>query len=469
MPAPAAPVLVVSISGIRGIVGHGLDPQVMVSFVASFGTWCRRKAEAAGRPPLVAMGRDGRVTGPMYARLVEATLQSVGCHVLQVGLATTPTVQIAVEEAEAIGGLTLSASHNPAEWNALKLFNERGEYLGPEEAQTVIDMVEAGEADYVAYDQIGDVREQVYLDAHLDRILAAGLFDPARIQARGFRVVVDAINSVGALAVPALLARLGIEASQVVVLNATPDGRFAHTPEPLPQHLTATLEAVREHDADLGLVVDPDVDRLALVGRGGVYVNEELTQVLCADFIWRRQPGPYVTNLSSSRAIDDVAARYGMTVHRSKVGEINVVKKMQAVGAVMGGEGSGGIIVPAVHYGRDALVGIAMILQHLAEQKRDLLDLVKDLPAYAIVKQKMPLDAVDASTALAALSALYADQDDVRVTTTDGVKLDWPEGWVHVRPSNTEPILRIYAEGPTTEQAEALIQRVRTGLDTNAP
>ena len=356
----------------------------------------------------------------------------------------------------------LSASHNPAEWNALKLLNAKGEFLAPEEGTDVLRIAEAGAAAWAGYADVGSERQTDYLDVHIEKILALPFIDPDVIARRGFKVVVDGVNSVGGVAIPALLKRLGVDAENIDCLHCEPTGRFAHNPEPLPQNLTEITRRVEEIGADLGIVVDPDADRLALVENGGRYVSEELTQVIAADFLWRFRPGPFVTNLSSSRAIEDVARRYGADVHRSAVGEINVVKKMQEVGAVLGGEGNGGVILPELHYGRDALVGTAMILQHLAATKQTLSDVRQSLPAYAIAKHKMPLDGRDAKALLAALAKRYQGE---RVSTVDGVKIDFDEGWVHLRTSNTEPILRVYAEAATPEAADALAQRFQKELN----
>lgn len=448
--------LIVSISGIRGVFGAGLDPRTIVRFAEAFGHWCRRRAAEAGRAPLVVVGRDGRVTGPLCSALVVASLESTGCDVLDVGLATTPTVEVAVQGEGAVGGVVLSASHNPAEWNALKLLNHHGEFLTAEEGAAVLALAESDRAFTVGYADVGTRSERDYLDAHLDRILALDAIAPERIAARGFRVVVDGINSVGAVAVPRLLARLGLAAEAVHVVNAEPNGHFAHAPEPLPENLTGTMEAVRTFGADLGLVVDPDVDRLALIDGQGRYVSEELTQVIAADFWWRHHPGPFVTNLSSSRAIEEVAARYGQAVHRAAVGEAHVVAKMKEVGAVLGGEGNGGVIVPALHYGRDALAGIAIVLQHLADTGQTLAEVHVGLPRFTIVKRKRSVEGLDPERLLADLAGRYAGE---RITTIDGVKIDFDEGWVHLRRSNTEPIVRVYAEARTAEAAEALAER----------
>ncbi|SHK14847.1 phosphoglucosamine mutase [Rhodothermus profundi] len=454
-----AKTLIASISGIRGIFGNGLGPSELVRYAAAFGAWLRQQVE--GRRPRVVVGRDGRVTGSVCARFVTATLQSVGCDVVDADLATTPTVEVAVLAAEADGGVVLSASHNPAEWNALKLLNRRGEFLTPDEARQVLALADAGAMPLVSWEQLGCYEQRDFLEEHVQRILALDFIEPERIRRRHFRVVVDGINSVGAIALPLLLRRLGV--AEVLLLNGEPNGRFAHPPEPLPEHLHETIQTVARTEADLGLVVDPDADRLALIANGGVYVSEELTQVIAADFLWRFREGPFVTNLSSSRAIEEVAARYGMPVYRAAVGEINVVQKMKEVGAILGGEGNGGVILPDVHYGRDALVGTAMVLQHLANLEQSLAEFVATLPRYAMVKHKLPLAHLDVEQALQRLARRYAH---ARISTLDGLKIDLEEGWVHLRKSNTEPILRIYAEARTPEEAAALVQRFVEEMQT---
>lgn len=456
----ASKTLMVSISGIRGIFGAGLDPATLVKYASAYGTWAKRRADKADSGDFTAtivVGRDARVTGEVCARLVTATLQSCGLDVIDAGLATTPTVEMAVLQENAAGGIILSASHNPEEWNALKLLNERGEFLTPEQGKEVIQIAEDDASVAVGYEALGSYHEQDYLDAHIEAILALPFIDAGVIAQRGFKVVVDGINSVGAIALPRLLEALG--ASEVVLLNGEVNGRFAHVAEPLPENLVETISAVGEVGADVGFVVDPDADRLALISDGGVYVSEELTQVLAADFLWRKRDGAFVTNLSSSRAIEDVAARYGQDVHRSAVGEINVVQKMQAVDASLGGEGNGGVILPDLHYGRDALVGVAMILQHLAEADTSLSAWKAEMPSYAIVKQKTPIEGLDADALLAAVAERYAGEGSAKVDTTDGVKIDLDEGWVHLRKSNTEPIIRVYSEAETADAAKRLGER----------
>lgn len=454
--------LIVSISGIRGIFGDGLDASVIVQYASAFGTWCFRRAQQKQVQPVVVIGRDARVTGKICANLVASTLQSVGCHVVDLDLATTPTVAMAVLEKEALGGVILSASHNPAEWNALKLIGDLGEFLRAHEAEEVIRLAKVQDFNTVGYKEIGTLTSEDYLQQHIDAVLNLPYINPERIAGRTFKIVVDAINSVGSIAMPAILEQLGVKKENITVINAESNGLFAHNPEPLPQNLTGIVSKVAESGADLGIVVDPDSDRLALVADGGMYVSEELTQVMAADFLFQHNPGPYVTNLSSSRAIEDVAAKYNVPVFRSAVGEINVVDKMKEVGAVLGGEGSGGIILPEIHYGRDALIGAAMILQHLTDQDLSLSQLRDQMPAYAMSKGKIPLGDLDADHVLAVLAEKFSSE---KHSTIDGLKIDFSEGWVHLRKSNTEPILRIYSEAPTAEEATALAERFRGELE----
>lgn len=449
--------LIASVSGIRGVFGDGLNASVIVDYGTAFGYWCRNRAEAEGRSPVVVVGRDARVTGEVCSRLVVGALQSTGCDVVEAGLATTPTIEMAILEEQAAGAVMLSASHNPAQWNALKLLNEEGEFLTPEQSREVLELADGGvEAYTTTFDRIGGCREAEYLDYHIDRILDLSYIEPETIGSADFSVVVDGINSVGGLAIPALLERLGLRDEQIHCINCEPTGLFAHEPEPLPEHLEETMQVVAQNGADLGIVVDPDADRLAFVEDGGRFFGEELTQVIAADFLWRHKSGPFVTNLSSSRAIEDIANRHGQEVYRSSVGEINVVTKMKDVGAVLGGEGNGGVILPELHYGRDALVGTAMVLQYLAEEKVSLSDVREGYPSYVISKNKMPLDAVDADSVLRSMAEKYQHE---RISTIDGVKIDFADGWVHLRKSNTEPIIRIYAEAESKEAADEMARR----------
>lgn len=451
--------LIASISGIRGVFGDGLSAAAVVRFASAYGAWLM---DTAGRKPVVVVGRDGRVTGEVCARLTVAALQSVGCNVIYAGMATTPTVAMAVMFEKADGGIILSASHNPAEWNALKLLNNRGEFLNEEDGRAVLDYADRGKDYTVPYDKIGSLRKSDYLNAHIQAILDLPYIDAEVIGKRNFNVVVDGINSVGGIAMPALLDALGVE--RVTILNGEPTGRFAHNPEPLPENLVETCEQVASTNADIGLVVDPDVDRLAFIDENGEFFGEERTQVVAADFLMRVNPGPYVTNLSSSRLIEDIAARYGQEVHRSAVGEAHVVALMRDVEAVLGGEGNGGVILPDLHYGRDGLVGTAMILQFMAETGKSLTELIADYPVYHIAKHRLEIEGQNARSALNRLAEKYVDNPDIRISTVDGVKIDLEEGWAHLRTSNTEPILRIYAEAKSEEAANKLAERFKAEL-----
>lgn len=455
--------LIASVSGIRGIVGRGLDPDVLVAYAGAYGTWCRQ--QSAAETPVVVVGRDARMSGAVCADIVMATLQSTGCTVIDAGLAPTPTVEMAVLLEEADGGIILSASHNPPEWNALKLLDEAGEFLSAEAGEAIKRRAESGAIEYVPADALGERRTGTYVSAHIDHILDLDLITPETIAAQDFSVVVDGINSVGGTAIPQLLQRLGVREANITVLNGEPTGRFAHPAEPLPEHLTGLTAAVADREADLGLAVDPDADRLALVDSAGRYVSEELTQVIAADFVWRHREGPFVTNLSSSRAIDDVATRHDQRVYRSAVGEAHVVQTMKDVDAVLGGEGNGGVILPELHYGRDALVGAALVLQHLADEERSLADVHDDMPHYAIVKEKLPLDGLDADRLLKEVAERYADHE---LSTIDGLKIDFEQSWVHLRTSNTEPVLRIYAEAPSAAAAEKLATKFKGELAETA-
>jgi phosphomannomutase len=430
---------------------------MIVAYGTAFGYWCRQRAEAEDRAPRVIVGRDGRITGEVCARLVTGALQSSGCDVIDAGMATTPTVEMAVLREEAAGGIVLSASHNPEQWNALKLLNEKGEFLTPDQSEEVFSLIEDDINNHLArFDALGDFREKDYLDYHIQQILDLPFIDAQVTGRKNFSVVVDGINSVGGSAIPVLLRALGLEDADIHCVNCEPTGRFAHEPEPLPENLRDTMAVVKERGADLGIVVDPDVDRLAFVEDGGRFFGEELTQVIAADFLWHHESGPFVTNLSSSRAIEDIAGRHGEEVFRSSVGEINVVTRMKEVDAVLGGEGNGGVILPELHYGRDALVGTAMVLQYLAEEDIALSDLRARYPTYVISKNKLSLDAIDADRVLTAMAERYKNE---RISTIDGVKIDFDDGWVHLRKSNTEPIIRIYAEAGSKSEADAMAER----------
>ncbi|MCY4160069.1 MAG: phosphoglucosamine mutase [Bacteroidetes bacterium] len=443
------PTLIESISGIRGIYGAGLDALVLVRYTLAFGTFCLNRSNHL--PRRVIVGRDARVSGEVCTQIAIGTLRSLGIEVIDAGLAPTPTVAMAVLFEEARGGIILSASHNPEEWNALKLLNEKSEFLSPEEGQIVMDLAQKAKPPNHQDIQPGTVRAGDYITSHIDAILDLPYCQPDSIAALNYKVVVDGINSVGALAIPPLLKRLGVK--EIKLINGDVTGRFAHPAEPLPEHLHDTMKYVQEANADIGFVVDPDADRLALIDNEGNYVSEELTQVIAADFLWQRRSGAFATNLSSSRAIEDVAARYGMQVFRSAVGEINVVKTMQLHGAILGGEGNGGVILPDLHYGRDALVGAMMVLQHLAELKIPFSEYRRSLPQYVISKNKV--NVANPDDVLKRFALRHASED---ISTVDGVKINFPNGWVHIRKSNTEPIVRIYAEGASEKKAGDLAQ-----------
>ena len=462
----ASSVLIESVSGIRGIIGRGFDPGVVVRYGMAFGAWCRAQARTLDRDPLVVVGRDARPSGAAFQRILVGTLQSMGCSVLDAGLAPTPTVEMGVLQHDAVGGVILSASHNPLDWNALKLLDHNGEFLDAEAGAALKARTQAAPEASVAHDQMGAYAQADLVPEHVAAIRALPYIEPDAIAARDFTVVVDGCNSVGGIALPLLLQELGVRASQIVRLFCTPNGQFERPPEPRPEHLTALSDAVTKHNADLGLAVDPDADRLALVDNKGRIILEELTQVLAADFLWRRREGAFATNLSSSRAIDDVAVQYNQPVHRSAVGEINVVQAMKAHDAILGGEGNGGVILPDLHYGRDALAGTALVLQHMAATGSSLAALHDAMPSYAMAKDKLPLDGLDVDALLDALQAEYDAVNEARLDTTDGLKIDLPEGWVHLRASNTEPILRVYTEAATQADAQALADRFKEELQS---
>lgn len=440
--------LMISVSGIRGIFGTDLTPENTARYAAAFGTWAD-----GGK---IVVGRDTRVTGPLLEEVVVAALRSVGCGVVRVGVVPTPTVAMAVLKHEAAGAVILSASHNPAEWNALKFLNGKSEFLSPEEGKEVLDIAANEAIRYVAYDVLGSVSDDPdALDYHIQKILELPYIDRDRIQAADFRVAVDAVNGAGSESVPALLNALGVH--KIETVHCTPDGLFPHNPEPLPEHLGDICALVKRTGADLGVVTDPDADRLALVDSEGTLFGEENTQAAAADFLMGIKLGPMATNLSSSDVNEVIAARYGQNVHRSPVGEIHVVKTMQRVGAVIGGEGNGGVINPDLHYGRDALVGIAMVLQLLADRKLSSAEYRKSLPHFVISKNKVSLDGISPDVVLQQMANRYADRDP---DMADGVKIRFDEGWVHLRKSNTEPIIRIYAEAREAAAAEALARRV---------
>lgn len=442
--------LMISVSGIRGIFGTDLTPQNLSKFTAAYGTWLNGGT--------VVVGRDSRVTGKICEDIVSATLASVGCDVVKVGIVPTPTVAMGVLKHKAAGGIIISASHNPAEWNALKLLNEKSEFLDADQGNQVIEIAESGEFDYRSYDKIGTITEDHdLLDDHIDKILELPYIKKEEIAAKNFSVAVDAVNGAGSEAIPRLLERLGV--NTVHKIHCTPNGLFPHNPEPLPEHLTEICGLVKEKNVDLGVVTDPDGDRLALVDDTGKLFGEEYTQATAFDFILSKKPGTCATNLSSSRVSNDVAREHGEKCYRSAVGEINVVKVMQEHDSVIGGEGNGGVICPDLHYGRDALVGVAMVLQLLAEKGMSSSEYRSTLPDYYMSKNKIQLNELgkDADDVLEMVKEHFSSLEP---NTIDGVKIDFAEGWVHLRKSNTEPIIRIYSEGRTPEAAQAFANKI---------
>ncbi len=449
--------LVKSISGIRGTiggcVGEGLNPVDIVRFTAAYATQ-RRAALPQNRK--IVVGRDARLSGEMVDHIVCGTLIGMGYDVVNIGLATTPTTELAVVHEQAAGGIILTASHNPKQWNALKLLNEHGEFLNDAEGKGVLAIAEKEDFAFAEVDDLGHITHRDYLPQHVQDVLSLKLVDVEAIRARNFTVAIDCVNSVGGLAIPAILRALGVE--NIIELNCTPNGRFPHNPEPLPQHLTEISDLLRSGKADVGFVVDPDVDRLAIICENGEMFGEEYTLVSVADYVLTHTPGNTVSNMSSTRALSDVTVRHGGSYSASAVGEVNVVAEMKRTGAVIGGEGNGGVIYPECHYGRDALVGIALFLSHLAHQNLKVSQLRRTYPEYCISKNRIDLTPdTDVDAILARVKDLYRNE---RVNDRDGVKIDFADGWVHLRKSNTEPIIRVYSEAATMDQANALAQKV---------
>ena len=450
--------LIKSISGIRGTIGgyaaDNLTPIDVVKFTTAYARLIQQKN--SNKRITVVVGRDARISGSMVDSLVEGTLLGCGVDVINVGLCTTPGTEMAVITHKADGGIIITASHNPRQWNALKLLNERGEFLNDDEGKQVLALAEDAEYSYPTIDNIGKVvlRED-FNPTHIAQVLALKLVDVEAVKARKFKVVVDAVNSVGGVVIPALLRELGCE---VVELNCEPTGEFAHNPEPLPENLTEISEVIRREGADLGIVVDPDVDRLAFVMENGEMFVEEYTLVAVADYVLKHTKGNTVSNLSSSRALSDVTSRYeGCSYAAAAVGEVNVVKKMKDTAAVIGGEGNGGIIYPELHYGRDALVGTALFLTYFAGLDMTMSELRKTYPAYFASKNKIELTAgIDVDKILATIKSRYSNE---RVNDIDGVKIDFDNNWVHLRKSNTEPIIRVYTEAKSMDEADALAKR----------
>ena len=451
--------LIKSISGIRGTIGgkpgEGLSPLDIVKFTAGYGTWIKRANP--GKELNIIVGRDGRSTGKMVSSVVVSTLQALGINVTDLGLATTPTVEVAVADSGASGGIILTASHNPANWNALKLLNGKGEFLSEADGNEVLKISGQEDFEFSAHDHTGSYREDKSWEGrHIDKIISLALVNVEAIRAAKLKVVVDCINSVGGLAIPSLLEKLGVD--EVVLLNGTPDGNFAHNPEPLAENLSSIMNIVPEIKADLGFVVDPDVDRLAIISEDGSMFGEEYTLVAVSDYILSQKKGNTVSNMSSTRALKDVTEKHGGRYFSSAVGEVNVVEEMKRCNAIIGGEGNGGVIYPGLHYGRDALAGIALFLSHLAASGVRCSDLRKSYPTYFMAKKKVTLQPgtdTDAILQLVRRSFMNENVDD-----RDGIKIDFEDGWVHVRKSNTEPIIRIYSEGRTEKEAEEFADRV---------
>ncbi|WP_418262761.1 phosphoglucosamine mutase [Flavobacterium faecale] len=450
--------LIKSISGIRGTiggkVGDNLTPVDAVKFASAYGTWLKNYS---GKEKLtVVVGRDARISGPMIHNLVVNTLIGLGIDVVDLGLSTTPTVEVAVPLEKADGGIILTASHNPKQWNALKLLNEKGEFLNGVEGEKILQIAEDEAFDFSDVDSLGTVTvNDAYMDIHIDEVLNLSLVDVEAVKAAKFKVVVDGVNSSGGIIVPKLLEQMGVE---VVKLYCEPNGHFPHNPEPLKEHLGDICELVVKEKAHFGIVVDPDVDRLAFISEDGEMFGEEYTLVACADYVLSKTPGNTVSNMSSSRALRDVTRTHGGNYEASAVGEVNVVELMKKNNAIIGGEGNGGIIYPESHYGRDSMVGIALFLTHLANKKMSVSALRASYPEYYMSKNKIELTPqIDVDAILVAMTDKYKNED---ITTIDGVKIDFADQWVHLRKSNTEPIIRIYTEAPSQAQADALAIRI---------
>lgn len=444
--------LIKSISGIRGTiggrVGDGLNPLDTVKFVSAYATFIRESKNNDSNK--IVVGRDARISGKMMEQIVTGTLMGMGFDVVNIGLATTPTTELAVTMEKACGGIILTASHNPKQWNALKLLNEKGEFLNAKEGEEVLRIAEAEDFDYAHIDHVGTLTERDYTDKHIQAVLDLELVDVDAIKAADFEVAIDCVNSVGGIVLPKLLKALGV--NRVNELYCTPNGDFPHNPEPLPEHLKDIFTMVKTTPSDVGFVVDPDVDRLAIVCENGEFFGEEYTLVAVADYVLKHTPGNTVSNLSSSRALRDVTRKYGCEYNASAVGEVNVTTLMKATNAVIGGEGNGGVIYPASHYGRDSLVGIALFLSHLAHEKKKVSEIRASYPEYFIAKQKVQLTpSINVDAILKAVKEKYVQYD---VTDIDGVKIDFPDKWVHLRKSNTEPIIRVYSEAHSMKEAE---------------
>ena len=450
--------LIKSISGIRGTiggkVGDNLTPVDAVKFASAYGTFLKNTTEK--NQLTVVIGRDARISGPMIHNLVVNTLIGLGINVIDLGLSTTPTVEVAVPMENADGGIILTASHNPKQWNALKLLNNKGEFLSGADGAKILEIAEAEAFDFVDVDSLGEITlNDSYMDIHIDEVLELPLVDAEAVAKRKFKVVVDGVNSTGGIVIPNLLEQMGVE---VVKLYCEPNGQFPHNPEPLKEHLGDICKLVVEEKADFGIVVDPDVDRLAFISNDGEMFGEEYTLIAVADYVLSKTPGNSVSNMSSSRALRDITNKHNGNYQASAVGEVNVVELMKATNAIIGGEGNGGIIYPELHYGRDSLVGVALFLTYLANQEKTVAELRASYPQYYMSKNKIELTPqIDVDAILIAMTEKYKNED---ISTIDGVKIDFATEWVHLRKSNTEPIIRIYTEAPTQEAADNLASRI---------
>ncbi len=459
--------LIKSISGIRGTIGGtpgiSLSPLDVVRFTASFGTWLLQQGSAKR----IVVGRDGRISGEMVQQLVMQTLSALGIDVINVGLSTTPTVEMMVVQQQAGGGIIITASHNPREWNALKLLNHRGEFISAADGASVLAIASADAYQFAPVDELGEITTHTTaIQEHIEAILQYPLVDKAAIQAANFSIVVDVINSTGALSVPPLLEALGIAPENITLLNGEVTGKFSHNPEPLPENLTELSRAVKSKGANLGIAVDPDVDRLCFVCEDGSFFGEEYTLVAVADYILGRKKGNTVSNLSSTRALKDVTLRHGGNYFASAVGEVNVVETMKANEAVIGGEGNGGIIVPDFHYGRDALIGIALFLSHLAREKKTIQQLRNTYPNYFMSKNKIELK--EGFNLLEIFKDLQEKYKNYPVNTIDGLKIDFETDWVHLRSSNTEPIIRIYSESNLESSASNIAMKIMHDINESS-
>lgn len=447
--------LIKSISGIRGTiggkVGDGLSPLDLVKFTSAYATFIKRTTTKTSN--IIVVGRDSRISGEMVEKIVIGTLQGIGFDVVNIGVATTPTTELAVVWEKACGGIILTASHNPKQWNALKLLNDKGEFLNDAQGKEVLRIAEAEDFEFAEVDNLGKVHvNETYMRKHIDAVLGLNLVDVEAIKRSNFTVAVDAVNSIGGVVIPELLKALGVK--NVIELYCEPTGKFGHTPEPIPENLTGISSLMKEGKADVAFVVDPDVDRLAIIMENGEFFVEEYTLVSIADYVLSKTPGATVSNLSSSRALRDVTLAHGCEYSAAAVGEVNVTTEMKRIGAVIGGEGNGGVIYPELHYGRDALVGVALFLTLLAESGKKVSELKKGYPQYCIAKNKVQLTPdIDVDKILLAVKDKFKEE---KITDIDGVKIDFADSWVHLRKSNTEPIIRIYSEAQTMEKAEQL-------------